>query len=615
MHKNSDQDQRSSGIEDTSMTIEFLRARLLSERSVSKSARQRADELVERVAELEEQLRVVSLQRKKAEKAVVDVVAILETHGVNDISVSYYSSSDQDLTPQVQKLRGGDPKKSEGSANSIERDGELEEFSSPELEPSSATGRRLPWKGRRDRPSHSSEKFKDSPIRRRSGFACVGSSSKQQLGKSCRQIKRRNQRSGPSTELDDDSSLKTYSHNNGGESDTRMEISRVDSEPQKENTSLDSAVSNELRDDFGAEGDMERALEHQALLIGQYKEMEKEQREWEEKYRENNSSTVESCDPGNNSDITEEINSGSPSSHGRVAQPQDPKSELELHSTCNDSSQTHVPDGPTETLPGDQKTHIQVQELPTSSPLHNPMEPISASLASDGPVKHQNLEKNSPLESETSGKQVESHAMAPHQTSDQVGSLLDRLQQAKLLLQKEITWLPHDRLGIAVKAIEPSFHQPGPTCKVDIPGGCSGLFRLPTDMTLQASNSNLPFWGSSSGNGALLTAEDRCPNARYTESMPAGLPVGDRFFANQFFNSASRAVPEIPEIPRFDPVLPHMFTSYPQHHPSYPDLLQWRLPSNGGYFPRLNSNTASAGPPSDIFIFNDNTSKGKMMYR
>lgn len=31
------------------MTIEFLRARLLSERSVSKSARQRADELARRV--------------------------------------------------------------------------------------------------------------------------------------------------------------------------------------------------------------------------------------------------------------------------------------------------------------------------------------------------------------------------------------------------------------------------------------------------------------------------------------------------------------------------------------------------------------------------------------
>lgn len=34
----------------TTMTIEFLRARLLSERSVSRTARQRADELAKRVS-------------------------------------------------------------------------------------------------------------------------------------------------------------------------------------------------------------------------------------------------------------------------------------------------------------------------------------------------------------------------------------------------------------------------------------------------------------------------------------------------------------------------------------------------------------------------------------
>ncbi|KAK4776432.1 hypothetical protein SAY86_005120 [Trapa natans] len=618
--QNCNQDQRSSGIEDTSMTIEFLRARLLSERSVSKSARQRADELAERVAELEEQLRIVSLQRKKAEKAAVDVLAILETHGVNEISDSYYSSSDQEPTSGVQKLRSSDPKNSEGSANSVGRDSELEKFSSPELEPSTTTGRRIPWKGRRDHPSHSVEKFKDSPIRRRSSFACVGLSSKQQLGKSCRQIK---QRSEASTDLEDNSSLRIHSQNNVDESDTKMEISRVDSEPQKGKTTPDATVSRQLRDEFGADGDMKRALENQAQLIGQHKDMEKEQREWEEKYRENNSSTVESCDPGNNSDITEEreeINSESPSSHQRVTPPQDPKSELELLSTCNDSSETHV----SETLPGEEKAHTQVHEFLTSSPLHNPVGAISTSLASDGPRKHQNLEKSYPLESEISGKQVESRALVPHQTSEQVGSMLDRLQQAKLLLRKEITRVPPNGIGFAVKAIEPSFHQSGTSGKVDIPGGFSGLFRLPTDLSLQASDNNFQFLGSSSAlaprlsstgysheNGALLTAEDRFTSGLNTRTMPAGSPADDRFFANQFFNSASRAVPEIP---KFDPLLPTMFTSYLQH-PSNPDLLQTKLPSNGGYFPRLNSNTASAVPSSDNFMFNGNASQRKMMYR
>ncbi len=43
--------------------------------------------------------------------------------------------------------------------------------------------------------------------------------------------------------------------------------------------------------EYGGDGDMEKALEDQAQLIGRYEAMEKAQREWEEKFRENNSST------------------------------------------------------------------------------------------------------------------------------------------------------------------------------------------------------------------------------------------------------------------------------------------------------------------------------------
>ncbi|GMP22404.1 hypothetical protein CsSME_00000452 [Camellia sinensis var. sinensis] len=46
------------------MTIDFLRARLLAERSVSSTARQRADELAKRVLELEEQLTTVSPEKE-----------------------------------------------------------------------------------------------------------------------------------------------------------------------------------------------------------------------------------------------------------------------------------------------------------------------------------------------------------------------------------------------------------------------------------------------------------------------------------------------------------------------------------------------------------------------
>jgi len=44
---------------------------------------------------------------------------------------------------------------------------------------------------------------------------------------------------------------------------------------------------NQRKADESNEG-MERALQHKAQLIGQYEAEEKAQREWEEKYRENN---------------------------------------------------------------------------------------------------------------------------------------------------------------------------------------------------------------------------------------------------------------------------------------------------------------------------------------
>lgn len=75
------------------------------------------------------------------------------------------------------------------------------------------------------------------------------------------------------------------------------------SELHENKSSMDNLHSDALKDernitacdlDFhGYEGgkDMEKALEHQAQLIGRYEAMERAQREWEEKFRENNNST------------------------------------------------------------------------------------------------------------------------------------------------------------------------------------------------------------------------------------------------------------------------------------------------------------------------------------
>ncbi|KAJ6901676.1 hypothetical protein NC651_019443 [Populus alba x Populus x berolinensis] len=183
-----DQRTRSSMEDSTAITIEFLRARLLSERSVSRTARQRADELAERVAELEEQLRIVSLQRMKAEKATADVLSILES---NDSEI-FGSNSDQD-TPCESKV-GKKTKQEESSVISKVTKYKLEEHSGSGHDFSSSQGRNLSWKGRKHSP-RSLEKCKDPSLRRRSSFASTSSSPKHHQGKSCRRVRNKESRS------------------------------------------------------------------------------------------------------------------------------------------------------------------------------------------------------------------------------------------------------------------------------------------------------------------------------------------------------------------------------------------------------------------------------------
>lgn len=134
----------------------------------------------------------MALQRKKAEKATADVLAILETHGISDVSESYYSSSDQEVTPRKLKVCNDSNKGGESSVNSKQLGNESEEFSGSEFD-SAASGRNLSWKGRKD-SSRSHGKYKDTSMRKRTSLATMSSSSKHRPGKSCRQIRHKDQR-------------------------------------------------------------------------------------------------------------------------------------------------------------------------------------------------------------------------------------------------------------------------------------------------------------------------------------------------------------------------------------------------------------------------------------
>ncbi|XVF75733.1 hypothetical protein PTKIN_Ptkin13bG0210600 [Pterospermum kingtungense] len=695
------QDQRKTcNMEDSTMTIEFLRARLLSERSVSKSARQRADELAKRVAELEEQLKIVSLQRRRAEKAAADVLAILESNGVSDISEEFDSSSDQG-TLFESNMDNGSNKQEESYVSSKGRKKDAEELSGSDLDFSSVSGRSLSWKGRRS-ASHSPEKYKDSLVRRRNSFASMGfSSTKQRQGKSCRQIRRRESRleaGEPKSEnfKDDpqDNGLVSSSEVHTNHSESEPDILPMNSEIRESKSSTDNLHSDALKDernitardlDFHeceGEKDMEKALEHQAELIGRYEAMERAQREWEEKYRENNNSTPDSCDPGNHSDVTEE---------------RDEIKTPAQHVPATDCSQVKGAEGEhicfSRELPKSQSSDLvppsqgdmdQLQVRRCSSSLsHESLNPKSSGLKFINPMANENhyqesLQSNhSPLDishqfanadgspgnqavqlfssdtgsssrREPSGNTNELYALVPHETSGRVSGVLDVLKQARFSLQQKINALPVIDGESGGKAIER--HVPGRKVgeRVEIPVGCSGLFRVPTDFSAQTSKVNFPGSGSQLSlanyysdaavvpiaSNHLLTTSYMNTQSSSSSNYPPPPVTSDRFFSSPYMdtrssfstaptaNSSSGYINADPILhgqyedtrtrisaqkPSFDPYLEpnlHSFglQSYPTF-PSYPNQVP-RIHTTGEFpiFPT----TRSVGVPPGQFSFYDN---------
>ncbi|KAL1103741.1 hypothetical protein V6Z11_D04G020800 [Gossypium hirsutum] len=622
--QNSDQEKQDQRItcnmEDSHMTIEFLRARLLSERSVSKSARQRADELARRVAELEEHLRIVSVQRRRAEKATADVLAILENNGVSDVSEELDSSSDQD-TPFESNMDNVSTKEEESSVSSKARRKESEELSGSD-DFSSVSGRSLSWKGRKG-ASHSPEKYKDSLARRRNSFTSMAfSSPKQRQGKSCRQIRRRESRLVAEEHKSDD--VKVDPPVNGLVNS--LEVNTNHSESEK---------------------DMEKALEHQAQLIDRYEAMERAQREWEEKFRENNSSTPDSCDPGNNSDVTEERGSSQvqeaegehicfskelpkTQSHDPVPPSHDEMDQLQERN-CSSSFSPASLDPPSSgqkfVSPMAKENHDQESLQSNHSPL-----PSSHQFAHahDSPgkqaVQHYSSDMSSSSIMEPSGNKNELYALVPHEAPGKFTNVLDALKQARMSLQQKIHTLPLIEGASGGKAIEPSVHGRQIGERVEIPVGCSGLFRVPTDFSAEASKVNFR------GSGLQLSLANYYPEAVVVPTSSSHLLTtsymntqsssssnySDRFYSNPYMDvrSSYSAVPTASgyisddqnftgryaetgsrstQKPRFDPYmepgLPSSgLQSYPTF-PTYPDLVPqmqtkeafpvFRAPSSG----------------------------------
>ncbi|XP_062091855.1 uncharacterized protein LOC133797809 [Humulus lupulus] len=704
------QDQRNgSSMEDSSMTIEFLRARLLAERSVSKSARQRAEELAKRVEELEEQLRIVSLQRRMAEKATVDVLTILENQGISDTSEAFDSSSDQEA--QQQPHEGNHYPNQQGHFASRRRS-ELEEFSGSDRDASPVSGRSLSWKGRSKSP-RSRENYKNPSMRRRNAYSSLGSSSsssRHHLGKSCRQIRRRETRTvveeHKTEPIKFDSLENEFASTTPPEdvldcSDSRSGTVRKGSESKKvlSEGPLSGGVGSQRSTNHlcvnghGKDRDMEKALEDQAQLIDQNEDLEKAQNEWEEKFRENNISTPDLYDPGNHSDITEERDEVKPQTlHNNgtdisdITEERDEVKPQTLHNNGTDisditeerdevkpqtlhnngmdisditeerdevkpqalhnniseveeakpkkidlsklqpngiSAPSHVEmvEDQTSSRTNSVGSRSQAQEFafPTARERENqksennhdcqPSEILCPDPPLHGPLSTRSLISTSSEVGRSSHKrdvsegQNDLYALVLHNPPNALDGVLNALKQAKLSLHQKINKLsPEGRITVN-KSIEPSPFDTRIGDRTEIPVGCSGLFRLPTDFSAEEANIRANFLSSGShlaphypDNRIALTAPDQFVSTSYFENQP-GFRTDDRFFTSSSVPSGARASTLNSRYDTYSDngLNRYNYTSHPSY-PPFPDLMR-QIPSDEGLlrpFPSSRSYGSSA---------------------
>ncbi|KAF7820247.1 myosin heavy chain, striated muscle [Senna tora] len=637
--------------ESNAMTIEFLRARLLSERSVSRSARQRADELAKKVMELEEQLKLVSLQRKMAEKATADVLAILENQGITDFSEEFDLGSDEEM-PYESGVGNDSTKGDERSMSSKGRRRDSNELSGSEIDSSPVTSRSLSWKGRVNSPG-SFEKYKNYNVRRRSSFSSI-SSPKHRLGRSCRQIKCRETKSvveEPRNETvnGQENDVVCSSEGFSNCSDGGSDILRIESIIQEKGKSeLKLANDNHNVDEYGKDRDMEKALEHQAQLIGQYEAMEKAQREWEEKFRENNNSTPDSCDPGNFSDITderEESKAQTPSS-ARAVTLDAREAKSEARDVC--ISENLFKAEPIDNLP---KTHDDTggyhhkkrethssSDLPTQENSNSVLKVNNIHESSEtyhnqpsdrhhqGPHGNGSIDSGTPNSvstdvygglaqkdgSSSSRNKNDLYALVPHKPQE-LSSVLDSLKQAKLSLQQELNRLPLVERGYMGKTVKPLASTSKSEDRLDIPIGCSGLFRLPTDFCDEPlARSNLLDSASHLSSNFYLdkeisrTSADQFGNSHYF-GTGSNFSLDDRSHSTRYLEGGSRFVDT--KKPPFDPFYAGLPSSSNSMHPSYPiypsyQNLTPQMTFSDGHLSPYPSRPAVV-PPADNFSFYD----------
>ena len=218
---------------------------------------------------------------------------------------------------------------------------------------------------------------------------------------------------------------------------------------------------------------------------------------------------------------------------------------------------------------------------------------------------------------DTSASRKDLYSLVPHEPSGGLGSVLEALKQARVSLEQKMNRVPLIEGASVGKAVEPSVPATNTGNLMEIPVGCAGLFRLPTDYLIEAST-QAEFLGSGSGaTNYAVTAGDRIGTSPYFETR-SSISTYDQYLPSQYATTLSRVYTERPRFDSYSDTIKSSssrytnptYPTYPANaaypsYQSYPELLP-HMPSNEGY-PRGFSSRAVGVPPSpaDNYFYDD----------
>lgn len=262
-------------------------------------------------------------------------------------------------------------------------------------------------------------------------------------------------------------------------------------------------------------------------------------------------------------------------------------------------------------------------QQPSDSSHHNRLvhgsagnKPSDASLSDAG---------SSFCKGDASGSRNDLYALVPHNPPQALGGVLDALRHARMSLQQKINRLPLVEGTPINTAIEPSVPATRVGDRMEVPVGCAGLFRLPTDFAVEetttqanllSSGSQIPFPKHYPDKGLAVAVADQFVTAPYINTRRSSFSTDDRFLRSHSVESESRVSMLNSS---FDPYLDAGLSSFNRYnyqtYPSYPPFQELRPQIPSDELSLRHPSSRQFGTPADRLSLYDDHVRHNNMYR